>query len=180
MSLIGFRLPVEAGLLLEQAEVPGDRESSSDFHVTSVYPGRSTPVVTLAKILVVVQRVSERFGPFDVTLADIASFPAGDDGVPVICPVDSPEMHAFHHAVKAGLDAAGVPYSKKWPEYKPHVTLSYVRDGSVKEVVGKLASPVSFTLYGASLWGDEGCGMIRAEVPFPASPIQRMAARLLG
>lgn len=178
MALIGFQVPADAGALLERADVPGDKHSASDFHITSVYTGGSSGIVDVAKAIVVVQRVCEAFGPFAVTLSDISSFPGGDDGVPVICQLDSPELHSFHQAVKAGLDGAGVSYSKKWPEYRPHVTLSYVKDGSAREVTGSLPSPVTFILYKAFVWGDPSSGMVRADLPFSGSPIAVMAARM--
>ncbi len=179
MAFIGFRIPAEVAVLLEGVEVPGDKHSASNLHITVLYLGEGVPIPVVAQAMVALCDVCSRTTPISVSLEEIASFPGDGKSVPVICPVDSPGLHAFNAELRAACDALQVPYSKKWPEYKPHVTLSYVNDGSVKEVVGSLPGPVDFTLFEATIWGgDWGAGTVRVEVPLVLSPLQRMAARL--
>ena len=76
-----------------------------------------------------------------MSLNDVKSFGNGDDGYPIIVPVESDELFEFRKKLAKKLDDNNVKYSKKWPEYKPHITLSY----SKKEFEGhKLKSKISF------------------------------------
>lgn len=181
MAFIGFRIPSEVAVLLEGTTVPGERHSASDFHITAIYLGENVPIPVVAQAMVALYDVCSRTRPIPVSLTDISSFPGDGRRIPIICPVDSPALHEFQAELRAACDAMAVPYSQKWPEYKPHVTLSYADAEETKEVTGSLPGSVDFTLFEATIWGgDWGSGTIRVEIPFVLAPIRQMAARLAG
>jgi 2'-5' RNA ligase len=129
VALIGLKVPHETGRLLTSVDVPGERHSPSDMHVTILFPGKGWTELDAAKAMMVAYQVAQRFHPFIVYADRVASFPSNpNDGVPIICPLISPHLHALKAALESRFDAAGIEYSKKWPEYKPHVTMAYLKD----------------------------------------------------
>ena len=69
--------------------------------------------------------ISEHSQPFTVSCKRISSFPKGDHGYPVIALLQSKELDALHKKLTKAFDDAKIKYSQKFPEYKPHATLSY-------------------------------------------------------
>ncbi len=184
MAFVGLRVPHDAARLLEGVKVPGDRLSASDMHVTILYLGKGLPMVQVAKAMVACSVVTEAQPPFGVSVSRVSSFPRNkDDGFPVICPVDSPELHSLRSALRASFQKLGVPFSDKWPEFRPHVTMSYVKD-LPDGVEGfsfdqPLPGPLSFTALELTIWGgDKGDGRVHVGLPFVLSPLERMASRL--
>lgn len=62
-----------------------------------------------------------RCGPIPVRLIGVSLFPPGDDGAVLKVDVESPELHSLNAAVSAGFDCVD-----KFPDYRPHITLSYI------------------------------------------------------
>jgi len=163
MSFIGIKVPHEVGRLLHTIEVPGEKVPLHEFHVTLLYLGKEVPIETLGKAIVAAAEVAESYRPFRCTLTQTSSFPKGDDGVPIICPVDSPELHELNTQLKAAFDAAGVDYSKKFPDYKPHVTLAYSDEVTADTLFG----PLEWSAYEMVLWGgDAGDERLATNFPF--------------
>jgi len=181
MAFIGLRVPHDAARLLEGVEVPGDRLSASDMHVTILYLGKSVPIVELAKAMVAAFSVARSTSPLTLTLTSASSFPAGNDGVPVICRIESPELQRLNADLKAEFGRLGLPFSDKWPDYKPHVTLSYVKE-QVPEgySVDVPFGPLVFSAHELTIWGgDDGDGRVSMSLPFVLTPAERMASRVV-
>lgn len=183
MAFVGLRVPHDAARLLEELDVPGERLSASDMHVTILYLGKDVPVVELAKAFVAAYGVARSTRPLAVTLSSASSFPAGKDGVPVICLIDSPELQKLHSDLKAEFTRLGLPFSDKFPDYRPHVTLSYVKD-QVPDgyaVDAPFPGPLVFSSHELTIWGgDDGDGRVMVSLPFVLSPVERMASRIVG
>lgn len=178
MAFIGLDVPADAASLLEGIDVPGDRESASDMHVTIVHLGKGVPVVQLAKAMLVAHECARATPPMSFTITRVSSFPGGDDGVPIICPIESPELQALNAMLKQRLRDLGIPFSDKWPDFKPHLTLGYFVDapeGFALDV--ELPVPVPFSVSELCLWGGNAGGpeVLRVSIPFALSPVQRMA-----
>ena len=181
MAFIGFDVPADASLLLEGLDVPGDRESASDMHVTIVHLGKDVPILGVAKAMMVAHSAARATRPMTFSLGRVSSFPAGNDGVPIICPIESPELQALHSLLKSELSRLGVPFSDKFPEYRPHVTLGYLKgapDGFSLDV--ELPSPVLFSVSELCIWGGNASGpeVVRVSLPLSLTPVQRMASRV--
>ena len=180
MAFIALKVPAGIARILETVrDVPGERLSASDMHVTILYLGKAIPVTDVAKAMCAAFQVTSRTSPFACGLTEVSSFPGGDDGVPLICPVQSPSLHELQSALKAEFDRLGVGYSNKWPEYKPHVTMSYVGDGSLDEFQQPLPGPLAWTASELVIWGgDDGDEMLSVSMPFVLGPLERMAFRI--
>jgi len=179
MAAVMLKLPHEAARLLEGVEVPGDRHSASDMHVTLFLLGKDLPVVDVAKAMCAAYQVTSRTRPFTCALGAVSSFPRGDDGVPIICPVVSPGLMGFRAALKAEFDRLGIGYSKKFPEYKPHVTLSYCSDEGLDTYSSPLPGPLTWTASDMVIWGgDHADHVLSVNMPFVLGPVERAARRL--
>lgn len=183
MAFVGLKVPHDAARLLEAVEVPGERLSASDMHITILYLGKKLPIVQVAKAMVACNEVTKGQVPFELGLSEVSSFSKNpDDGFPVICPVESPALHAFRDALKARFKSLGVPFNEKFPEYKPHVTMGYVKDvpeGADFAYAAPLPGPLSFTAMELTIWGgDKGDGQVHIGLPFVLSPIEKMASRV--
>lgn len=164
MALLSLQVPSEVSRALGRITVPGTPEPRETYHVTLLYLGKDVPIDDVSKALVVAYRVAEITKPIQLTVDEVSSFPKGDDGYPIICPVKSPELHQLWEALCSAFDHAGVEYSKKFPVYNPHVTLSYhTKDLEQKIQVG----PIDWAAYEMTLWsGNSGDDAVTITIPF--------------
>jgi len=182
VALVGLRVPYEAARLLQGIDVPGDKLATSNMHVTILYLGHGISVIEVAKAMCAAHQVTSRTSPFLCGIKDISSFPVGKDGIPVICPIHSPGLHVLNAALRAEFDRLGVEYSKKWPEYEPHVTLSYITNSSGSRAdLSYLPGPLTWTASEMVIWGgDEGDEVLSITMPFVLGPVERAARQISG
>lgn len=176
MAFIGIRVPPETSRLLSGIEVPGDREAPSSMHITMIFLGQDVPIEQIAKAMLATYSITSGTRPFTVQTNRVTFFPRGDDGVPIICRVDSDPLHELRKAIAAAFDEAGVDFNKKFPEYKPHVTLSYAEE----EVEEQRIPTVEWGAHELVLWGgNEGDQRIVITFPFSLEPelVERVAQR---
>lgn len=180
--MIALRVPQEVGRLLAQMSgaLPGDVQAASEMHVTVVYLGDGASMEQLAAAMVACHKVTRRTSPFTLTCSEVASFDPGHHGTPVILPVQSPELMQLERDLKEELDLSGVSYSAKWPEFKPHVTLSYMPGA---KTAGPLPAPVSWGAFDLTIYGaDRGDGRVSIALPFVLQNFQlqleKIAAKL--
>jgi 2'-5' RNA ligase len=168
-----FPVPEETARILNEVEVPGTPEAHN-LHTTVVYLGKDVPIERIAELLPVLYHVTSRTLPFSLSTDLITTFPAGDDGVPVIAKVRSPELHAFHKSICESMEEASIDYSKKFPDYKPHVTVAYAENPDTEF---ELEIPeISWSAHELMLWGSDR-GTSRLVVKFPLSfPKGRVAS----
>lgn len=172
MPLVGFAVPQETARILSEIEVPGTKEPVANFHITLLMLEDDVPIQKISEAMEAAYSVSSKIRPFTARVSRITSFPGNEDGVPIICPVEAPELHEVWEALKASFDAQGVEYSKKYPEFKPHVTLSYAPEPYEAEL------PVSVE-WGANelvVWGGNR-GDRRVVIHLPFSLTDRVANR---
>lgn len=182
MAFLGLKLPHETARILSEIEVPGKTEAPSHFHITLLHLGDEVPIETLGKALVATYEVSSQTNPFTVRTSRVSSFPATPDGeTPVICLVDSDDLHELHRRLSAAYDKAGVDFSKKFPTYRPHVTLAYSKDASVRD---RRIPTVEWGAHELVLWGgDSGDRRVVMSFPFSiktSSLVSKIAWRHLG
>jgi 2'-5' RNA ligase len=180
MAALMFAVPDDTARILKELDVPeGSPEQSS--HITVAYLGEDVPIETIAELLPVLHSVTARTVPFSVSTSRITTFPAGDDGVPVIAAVESPELHAFQAALCSAMERGGIEYSRRFPVYKPHVTITYAEDPDTEF---ELSFPeISWPCHELLLWGsNKGNGRLVVKFPLSlpmgkvASPTQQMKA----
>lgn len=181
MAFIGLRVPADAARLLESHEVPGERLSASDMHVTILYLGKTVPMVELAKAMVAAYGVATRTSPLSLAIDRVTNFPVGPDGWPLICRIESPELQKLSADLRAEFTRLGLPFNNKWPDYKPHVTMAYLKEQQPEGFAfdSPLPGPLPFVVHELTIWGgDDGDGRVHINIPFSLSPAQRMASRL--
>lgn len=176
MAMVGLRVPHETARLLSEVEVPGQREALSSLHITLLFLGDNVPIEVLAQALVATFNVTSRTRPFTVRTSTLTCFPKGDnEGVPVICRVDSDPLHELQGRLKTSYETMGVPFSKKHPTYKPHVTLSY----SEEEVEEQRIPTVEWGAHELVLWGgDDGDRRLVMTFPFSLDASHEIALRV--
>lgn len=174
MAYFGLKVPHETARLLSEINVSkwGEPETPGHYHITVVYIGKSVPVETIAKMIPAIFSVTSNTKPFTVETNRISCFPPHpkEGTVPIICPIQSEGLLAFRKAVCKGLDAAGLEYDKKFPDYKPHVTLGYSKDPLVHADWGPDISipQVEWGVGELVLWGGDS-GDTKLVVTFPLS-----------
>lgn len=180
MAALMFAVPDETTRILKELNVP-EGTPEPHGHITVAHLGDDVPIETIGELLPVLHSVTARTVPFSVETSRITTFPPGDDGVPVIAMVDSPELHEFRDALCGAMDKAGIEYSRKFPVYKPHVTVTYAEDPDTEF---ELEIPtLSWPCHELLLWGsNRGTGRLVVKFPLSlpmgkvASPTQQMKA----
>lgn len=160
MAMIGLPIPIPTARVLGDIKVPG--RPSPDPHITILHLGDDVPIETVAKMMVAAYAVTSTVRPFTVRTNLISSFPS-DDEVPIIARIDSLELHNLWERLCARFDEQGLYYSKKHPEYSPHVTLAWhskpIKDFSIPSM--------EWGAHELCLWGgNSGSGRILVNLPF--------------
>lgn len=178
MAFLGLRLPSEVGRYLAAVDVPGERVDYGHAHVTITYLGDDVPLETVMRAAAVVASTAQMFSPIHCLTRSVSSFPAGDEGKhPIICPVESPELRRFKAALDRAFDLVGIDYNRKFPEYKPHTTLSY----SPVPVADRAMPVLEWVAFEVVVWGgDERDGGVVVEAPFSPGLPERVAARFIS
>jgi len=177
MAFIGIKVPHETARLLGGLEVPGKREAVSSFHVTLFFFGDGLGIDRLTEIVKATFEVVSKTKPFTVRTSQISSFPAEEGApTPVICRIESDALHDLRDEIKVAYDAAGVEYSNKYPDYKPHLTLSYSEEGAFEE---KRIPTVEGAAHELVLWGgDNGDDVLIVTFPFALGNLEDLAAKV--
>jgi 2'-5' RNA ligase len=151
--------------------------------VTLVYIGDNVPIDVLAEVIKATYSVTSQTRPFTVRTTRVGSFPVNkddQDAHPVIAHIESDDLHELHENLGNALDDAGVDFSKKFPVYRPHVTLAYAEDA-----VEELRIPtIEWGAHEIIMWGgDEGDRKLTVTFPLALTPFdvtamaQRVASR---
>jgi len=176
MAMVGLRMPPETGRLLSEIDVPGERVDLGHSHVTVMYVGDDIPIDVVLKAASACFDVAQVFRPIKCLTKETTCFPPTDEGKhPVVCPIHSPGLHALKRALNAAFDAQGIPYSKKFPEYRPHTTLSYA-DAAVD---ARSFDPIEWTAFELTVWGgDNRDSRIVITVPFSFKSDAKLATHV--
>lgn len=175
MAILQIQVPHATARLFGDIEVPGTRASSGSLHITVVYIGADVPIDTLTDAVKATYEVTSKTRPFTVRATRVTHFPVDDDQAdyPIIARIDSDELHEFREQLVAAFDEAGVEFDKKFPVFKPHVTLSYA-----PEPVEEFRIPViEWGAHEVVMWGGEEEDE-RLSVTFPFSLQPTMAHRV--
>ena len=151
MPMIAIKVPDNMSGYLEAIKVPGKKSSASDMHITILYFENDLSLRQIAALTMIMSSVASELKPFEVKFDSISSFDKNNDKVPIICRVDSSGLMAVNTQLKRAFDLYGLQYSKTFPEYKPHITLSY----NTEPYEAKLDEQLSFMATGLYLFCGE-------------------------
>lgn len=154
MAFLGIRIPQETGRLLSCLEVPGNKEGSSEYHITLLCFEDNWPISEVSKSIEATHDIISKTKPFMVSVNEITCFPKrADNPVPIIAKVESKELHDLRGKLVKSFDKNKIEFSKLHKDFKPHITLSYAEE----EIDDYDISPVKFMVQELVLWcGDHG------------------------
>lgn len=160
MAMIGLRVPEATARVL--GEIPVEGDPSHHPHVTILNLGDDIPIPTLAVMMVAAYGVAEKYTPFTVRTNLVTSFPS-EDVVPVIAKVESDELHDLWGDLCTAFDQVELDYSKKFPEYKPHVTLAWADEQPEDQSI----PTIEWGAHELCIWGgNSGEGRVLIHMPF--------------
>lgn len=123
MAMVAVPVPYDVGRIFRSIDVPGERDPSD--HITILNLGDDLKIDTIVRAVPLIFDITKEMEPFLVTTKKITTFPKGDNGYPIIAPVEASQLNDIHSKLKRVFDRRGIDYSKKFPDYNPHVTLGY-------------------------------------------------------
>lgn len=177
MAFLGIKIPESTGRLLDQIKVPGKKESISEYHVTMVYFGEECSIKEISKILETTYEFLQDVKPFTIKTSKVGCFPKGDnEGCPIIARVESDELHKLNDKLKEKFDKSDIEYSKKFKEFKPHITLAYADEEIDEFKIDKLEIEIPNLV----LWaGDYGNNRLFVDFMLEGPQKEKEAAFLL-
>jgi len=125
--------PAHGAILSMQNQIPADDlagkgKDVDEPHVTLRYGLKTNLTPELRKFI-------ESQPPFEASIGATTSFPPSEysDGAsPIVAAVESPELHRLNKEI----EEQGEFEPSSFPEYKPHVTVAYVKPESAKKYTG--------------------------------------------
>lgn len=165
MAFLGIRIPHETGRLLSKIEVPGEKTSTSEMHITLLYLGDEWPISEISKAMEAAFDIVSKTKPFTAEVNKVSHFPKNphdQDKYPIVTRVESKELHDLREKLAKKFDKEGIEFSKLHPDFKPHVTLAYSED----EPEDVSFDPLEFSISEVVLWGGDH-GDDRIFVTFP-------------
>jgi 2'-5' RNA ligase len=162
MAFIGIQIDPENSKELAKIKVPGKKEDPRGFHVTMFYLGKKKTVKEVMDATLVMAGVLKSAEPFKIKTKEVTCFPEGPDGVPVICKVESEDLIKLREKIKKAFIKSKIDFSNNYPDYKPHITLSY----HTKEIDDFDIKPITCKVNEITVWaGDQDFEGVRVEVP---------------
>lgn len=164
MALLCLKLPQDTARLLSEIKVPGRKVPMDEKHVTLLYLGKDLDIEAVLLAIQTTYQVVASWAPFLMTTRWVTTFDKQPEKTeyPVIARVESEDLHELQAALKDAFEEEGVPHSDKWPDYKPHVTLSYSKSQPEDFTI----PPVQWACTEITLWGgDEGDNSLSCRFP---------------
>lgn len=176
MAFLGIRIPQDVGRLIAGLDVPGTKESPSEYHITVLCFDENWPITEISKALEATYEVISSIKPFHIKSTKISHFPKHEDGpIPIIAPIESEELMKMQKALAKEFESQKIDFKKTFKDYKPHITLAYSED---EHDDYKIEPSVEFVVSEIVLWGGDH-GDDRIFVTFPLKGPERQKHSLL-
>lgn len=169
MSFLCVLVPQETSRLLSEFDVPGKKEQKATLHITLFYFGEDVPIDKITKIIKITYETLLDVAPFTVQTNKITYFPKGDDGFPIICPIKSDDLVNLRNKLLKAYKKNKIEFNNKFPDYKPHVCLSYAKDENEKDIksIECKIKDIKWGAHEVTLFAGEHEGKDRLVVKFP-------------
>jgi 2'-5' RNA ligase len=99
-------------------------EDTSPPHVTTFYIGDILPQFE-EPMLEVMKQVCENFKQFKIKIKKPKTFENDKGQIIYHSPIVSPKLVVLNATLQKAFQLRQLPYSRKWPEFKPHCTIAY-------------------------------------------------------
>lgn len=171
MAFLGIRIPIECGRLLSGIDVPGTKESPSEYHITLLCFEENWAISKLSAALEATYDIVSKMKPFNIKTEEITCFPKrGDNPAAIIAKVESKELHDIREKLAQEFDKQNIDYSKIFKDFKPHITLAYAPE----EIDSQKIDTVECVISELVLWGgDHGDDRIFVTFPLKGPTVQK-------
>lgn len=160
--MIGIKAPPEVADKLSEVSVIGKKLSKEELHITMFYFENKLDIKDIFKIVKVIHESIKNAQCVKIKCSEVSTFPKGPDGVPVIVPIQSEDLLSLRNKIANKFDDSKIKYSKRWPEYNPHLTLSYSSKGMENK---KLDKNISWKANEIFFWTGEMINDIYVSLP---------------
>lgn len=126
---VGIFVPLPEDIARQFPLEGKEKEDSSPSHVTVLYIGDLADSDKQKKLIDVVQKTASVLNPFEVNLGKVEEFVNDKNQKVTHSSVEGKDLHKLHNILKGVFKLIGIPFSDKYPEYKPHVTIEYIDEG---------------------------------------------------
>lgn len=110
--------------LQEMYSVP-NRLSKDKFHMTLIYSKVPCPAT---------ENLSETFTPITAQIQRLSFLPSQTGNQCLVADIESDDAHLLHHSIRENFGA-----SHDYPEYLPHITLSYDCPSSLRILLNPIS-----------------------------------------
>lgn len=143
MAMLAINIPVNISRMLQEINVPSEiiRQDYAD-HITCFY-FEKFDTEDILKIIPVILNITKSINVFNISVDSYKSFPEGKYGWPVICEIESKELNKLRDKIKKEFDKNDIEYSKKFPKFIAHTTLSYVKEKVKNKKIDEIIWPVN-------------------------------------
>ena len=157
-------------------EVPGEKESVSEYHITILCFEDNWPITELAKALETTYDMVAKIKPFRVKAKKVSHFPPREGKpIPIILPIESDELQDLHKKIAKAFNSDKIEFNKTFKDFKPHITLAYSED---EHDDYKINPAIEFMVNEIVLWGGD-LGDDRIFVTFPLKGPERSKHSML-
>lgn len=164
VAFLGIKVNHDIGRLIAGLEVPGEKESPSEYHITILCFDDNWPISKISKSLETTYDVVSKVEPFLVKAKKVSHFPPLDNKpTPIIAPIESKELDNLHKKLAKAFDKDSIDFKKTFKDFKPHITLAFSEDGHDDY---KIDPPIEFMVNEVVLWGGD-TGDSRIFITFP-------------
>lgn len=160
MAMLAAPISRDISTLFNALNIDGNRDPSD--HITMFYFDDDVSIKKLCKIIGLVYDITNELKPFEASSSEIISFPENKHGeYPIVAKVKSSKLMSLRENIAKVFDDNKIKYSKKFPEYKPHLTVSYS-----EEKVNMKFDPIKWSINSIALYGGDN-GEEKLFVSFP-------------
>lgn len=171
MAFIGIKVTTDTARLLKQIDIPGEKVSDSEYHITLACFDDNLSIENICKAVEASYEVISKTKPFLVSTEEVSCFPKRE-GSPcaIIAKINSKELHKLNEKIKNNFDEHEINYSKLYKEYNPHITLAY----GDEEIESVPMDAVEFVVHEVVLWGgDHGDDKLFVTIPLKGPEVKK-------
>jgi 2'-5' RNA ligase len=169
MAMLAIPIQPDISRLFQEFDLDIERDPSN--HITMFYFGDDLPMSKILKIIPVIFELTSELKPFTASTSNYTYFES-DDKYPIICPVKSKGLVNLRNKIQNIFDKKKIKYDKKFPDYKPHITLGYSNEKPKKNT--KFPN-MEFTVSQIALYaGDSSDTKLYVNFPFTINKLSSL------